>query len=133
MRRSAFLFVVLLAPDMAGAESHLPVAPQYYLDTVVGMSLAEQYVWHCPELQVDGKAMAAAYNGTLERLAAAGIPIDAPHEHMLLPPSAETDAIIHDMLEQHQAADDPAQAFCNGARVEIAKGSIVGSFMVDAE
>ncbi len=124
-------FAILAMPALA--ENHLAVAPQYYLDTVIGMSLAEQYAWHCTKLDVSGEAMGVAYAGVLEQLASEGIPTDAPHEHMLLPPAAETDAMITDMLERNQAADDPATAFCSEARAEMAAGSIVGSFLQEIQ
>ncbi len=133
MKPFAYLLPALWIATQAGADDHLPVAPQYYLDTVIGMSLAEQYDWYCPEVEVDGDAMGAAYAVVLEQLAAAGIPTDAPHEHMLLPPVEETDGIIHAMLARHKGADHPEQSFCDGARAEMDEKSITGSFLNDVE
>lgn len=129
MKTGTILLVAFLAAFPIAADEHLPVAPQYYLDVVIGMSLAEQYAWHCPEIEVNGDAIGATYAAMLEQLAAAGIKTDPPHENMLLPPPAETDAKIHDMLARHQGAEDPKQSFCDGASMEMAEETIVGSFL----
>ncbi|NKB28100.1 MAG: hypothetical protein GKR99_11315 [Rhodobacteraceae bacterium] len=136
MKSKILAGAALVAPILAGqvqVDSHLPEAPEYYLETVIGVSLAEQYVWHCPDLRVNAEAFGAAYAVVLERLAEIGVPSDAPHEHMLLPPAEETDAVIRDMLARNEDADDPGAAFCAEARAEMAASSVVGTFLAEGE
>ena len=125
--RVIIVLVALMATQVAAQSK--PVAPEYYLSTVIAMSLAEQYAGNCPVVEVNNDAIADEYGVVLTRLEADGIPTEKPHEHMDLPPQAETDAIIYTMLERNQAAADPAASFCTEAKSEIAEGSIVGGFL----
>ena len=117
---------------MTASAEELRPAPQYYLDTVIGMSMAEQYAWHCPAVVVNQDAVAAAYGVVIEKLGADEFETDAPHEHMALPPQADTDAIIISMLNRNEAAADPEASFCGEARAEMKSGTVTGTLLAGA-
>lgn len=112
------------------AAQDLPAAPQYYLDFVIGASLAEQYNANCPTVEIDPETYTIALKDVQAKLQADGFPTVKPHEHMLLPPASETDGTIFAMLDRNQAAADPEAAFCAEAAQEMEKGSVAGSFLM---
>jgi len=128
LRINGLIAMATCGVTAASAEELRP-APQYYLDTVIGMSLAEQYAWHCPAVVVNQDAVAAVYGALIQRLGADGFETDAPHEHMALPPQADTDAVITSMLSRNEAAADPEASFCGEARAEMKSGTVTGKLL----
>lgn len=129
MRCRFWVGAMIFSSLPVSAQTELPPAPQYYLDAVISMSLADQYAANCPQVAVNHTAIGYIYQGVQAQLATDGFPASNPVKHMQLPPQSETDAIIIEMLERSQSTDNPEASFCTEALGEIDKQSLIGSMM----
>lgn len=119
--------------DSASAEDSKPPAPDYYLEYLAASTAVDIYAHNCPELSLNMDAITAAIEDLSDKLRADGFQTDRPFENFTFPPVEERNAPILSIIARHESAEDPAASFCEEARAEMARGSLLGTFLKEQD
>lgn len=132
MRRVLPIALALLLSTGPAPAQELRPAPDYLVEAIVAITIAEHVAGACPELRFDSDRASETTVEVLGQLSAEGVDIDDP---------AST---IRDYDEAVRAAQDAfrakhglgtdwggVEAACAAGRAEIAAASPVGGFLVD--
>lgn len=114
------------------AAAELRPAPDYYLETLMELSFADQYSTACDTLDINQGAMGSTIDWLMSRLLEDGFkdPTRA-HEEMELPSQEETDAIVLELIERHDTTEDPNASWCEEGRLEIENETNIGLMLME--
>ena len=128
MKHLTFAVALSLAPGMASAEDLRP-APEYYVETLFALTMAEALATSCSTMGMDLLAAGAATGELQDKLEADGFDRDQPFAQMIDPAPALR-ALQEAFLEKHPdlAAPDEAQV-CAVARAELEQETRVGRYL----
>lgn len=123
------------APE-AEAEAETPElrpAPDYFVETIVALTIAQQVARSCKTLSVNPVEAQKASASVMERLAADGFNVDAPHEEMI-DPSERAVEMQQAFLAKHSLVEGIGEEdVCAAGRAEMAEGSETGSYLIEVD
>jgi hypothetical protein len=127
----------LIAPALLAAalpvqaETPLRPAPDYFVEALFSLTLAEAIAQACPELGMDLFAAQTQAGELTERLVADGFDRTQPFAQMIDPAPALRD-LQAAFLETYPIAGADAEAVCAAGHAEMEKGTAIGTLLIDA-
>jgi hypothetical protein len=131
MKRMIPFAVALTMASPLSAEDLRP-APDYYVDTLFAVTMAEALAISCAPMGMDLLAAGSATTELQEQLTADGFDTD-----MLATQMIDTSPALLDLqtafLEKHPDLSEPDEdAVCAAARAELAEETAIGAYLVEA-
>lgn len=124
-------FALLLALTSPLAADELRPAPDYYVETLFALTMAEALATSCPDIGMDLLAAGARTSDLRDELAADGFEPNALSTQMIDPAPALRD-LQAAFLEKHPGLGDPDEAsVCGAARAEMAQDTLVGTYLFE--
>jgi hypothetical protein len=124
-------FAVALTMASPLAAEDLRPAPDYYVETLFAVTMAEALATSCAAMGMDLLAAGAATTELQEKLIADGFNPDALVTQMIDPAPALRD-LQTAFLEKHPDLSAPEEdAVCAAARAELAEETAIGAYLVE--
>ena len=107
-------------------------APAYFLDVVMASSTAQQLALACPSISVDVIVVAKASGEVMTQLETDGF--DTTTDSLGMTDTSDAFAARQDaFLARHDLQDGAtADVVCAAARAEMAQGTLIGSYLMEA-
>jgi len=124
---------IAYAQDTTSADdADLRPAPDFFVDSLVAVTTAQQLARFCTDLSVDPEAVRVGTAEVIERLESDGFDTSRPDGGMLLP--QEQIITMQDAFaDKHGLSEDEVteDIVCAAGRAEIAAGSTMGRYLVE--
>ncbi len=130
MTRFSLVAALGLIATPAFAEDLRP-APDYYVEALFSLTMAEALATSCRTVGMDLLAAGAATTGLTEQLAEDGFDTEQPFAQMIDPAPAIRD-LQADFLVKHPGLNEPTEEIvCNVALAEMAEETVIGRLLFD--
>ncbi len=123
--------VISCALCASPAWAELRPAPGYFLDAIVATSTAQQLALSCPGVSIDPVAVSRGTDDVLIRLETDGFDVNSDDMGML-DASTEIQERQDAFLTKHALSNGAeADDVCAAARVEMAEGTQIGTYLME--